>query len=110
MCRNVADCAAILTCIASPDPLELATLSLPPLVPDYLKALNTDALRGIRLGVPRSLMNNDLNTLEAFDAALPIIRGLGADIVDLADFPDPDEMRKAKATERLVMKTDFKVR
>jgi amidase len=110
MCRNVADCAAILNYIACPDPLDTTTLSQPTPVPDYSKTLNTDALRGVRLGVPRFFMNKDIHMKGAFDVALEIIRRLGATIVDPADFPEPGELRKAKLTERLVMKTDFKVR
>jgi amidase len=109
MCRNVADCAAILSCIAGPDPLDQMMLSQPSPVPDYLKALRTDAFCGVRLGIPRVFMNNDSSVNMAFDKALRIIQGLVATIIDAVDFP-ANKMRKAKANEQLVMNTDFKVR
>ncbi|KAI0786931.1 amidase signature enzyme [Abortiporus biennis] len=108
MCRSVADAAAILTVIAGKDPLDNFTLAQPPSVPDYTKTLNKNALKGVRLGVPRGFVSRNANVLAAFNASLDIIRGLGATIVDPADFPDFAEMQ-ASDNETIVLDTDFKV-
>ncbi len=109
MCRSVADAATILSVIAGRDPLDNFTLAQPPVVPDYTKALHKDALRGVRLGVPRALVSPDLNIQAAFNASLDVMRSLGATIVDPADLPDTEELF-ASNNETIVLQTDFKVR
>ncbi|KAJ2997593.1 hypothetical protein NUW54_g7114 [Trametes sanguinea] len=82
-----------------------------PVVPDYTKALNANALRGARLGVPRkflTLINLDDARVAAFNASLEIMRAKGATIVDPADFPDTEELL-ASNNETVVLSTDFKV-
>ena len=108
MCRNVADAATILSVIAGPDPLDNFTLVQPIPVPDFVKALNKDALKGARLGVPRLFQGRDPNIISAFNASLEIIKGLGATIIDPADFPDAEELL-ASQNESLVLDVDFKV-
>ena len=66
MARSVADAAAILSIIAGKDPLDNATLAQPPIVPDFTKALNPNALRGVRLGVARKFEGSDPNVISAF--------------------------------------------
>ncbi|KAG1888412.1 amidase signature domain-containing protein [Suillus subluteus] len=95
MCRSVTDAALLLSVIAGPDPRDAATLQQPGILPDYMKALDLNALKGKRLGVPRT-------------ASLDTFRALGAEIVDPADFPSAEEMKQSQA-ETLVLKTDFKV-
>lgn len=80
MARSVADAAAILSVIAGKDPLDNATLVQPEPVPDFSLALNPNALKGARLGVPRALQGTDPNVIAAFNASLDILRGLGATI------------------------------
>ncbi len=109
MARSVTDAATILTIIAGKDPLDNFTLAQPPTVPDYTKALNKNALRGVRLGVARQFAGNRAAVLAAFNASLQIMQGLGATIVDPADFPDFTEIR-ASRNETIVLDTDFKVR
>ncbi|RDX52374.1 amidase signature enzyme [Lentinus brumalis] len=109
MTRSVADAAIILHAIAGKDPRDNFTLAQPAVVPDYTKALKKDALRGVRLGVPRKLFTRtNSNIVAAFNASLNTIRGLGATIVDPADFPDFDEL-EASNNETIVLDTDFKV-
>ena len=109
MARSVADAAVILSIIAGPDPRDNFTLAQPPVVPDYTEALNADALRGARLGVPRRFLDGlNPSVVAAFDAALDTMRGLGATIVDPADFPDFDEF-VASDNETVVLNVDFKV-
>lgn len=108
MARSVADAATILTIIAGRDPLDNFTLAQPLFVPDFTKALNPHALKGVRLGVARQFAGRSTPVLTAFNASLDIIRGLGATIVDPADFPDFEEFR-ASDNETIVLDTDFKV-
>lgn len=109
MARSVADAATILSVIAGRDPLDNFTFAQPPIVPDYTKALNPNALKGVRLGVARQFAGRSATVLAAFNASVDIIRGLGATIVDPADFPDFAEIR-ASGNETIVLDTDFKVR
>ena len=106
--RSVADAAAILGVIAGRDALDNFTLAQPARVPDYTAALRRDALRGVRLGVPRLFMPGDQNIVAAFNASLDVIRALGATVVDPAEFPDAEELL-ASNNETLVLDTDFKV-
>lgn len=108
MARSVADAATILTIIAGRDPLDNFTLAQPPVVPDYTKALNKNALKGVRLGVARQFAGRNTVVLAAFNASVEIMRGLGATIVDPADFPDFAEIQ-ASDNETIVLDTDFKV-
>lgn len=80
MCRSVADAAAILSVIAGRDPRDNFTLAQPEKVPDYTKALNPNALKGARLGIPRLFQSSDPNIMAAFNASVEIIKGLGATI------------------------------
>ncbi|KAG1888411.1 amidase signature enzyme [Suillus subluteus] len=107
MCRSVTDAALLLTFIAGPDPRDEATLHQPGIVPDYMKALNKNALKGTRLGVPRAFIRNMKAIEETFNSSLDIFRALGAEIVDPADFPNGEELLASQA-EKLVMAVDFK--
>jgi aspartyl-tRNA(Asn)/glutamyl-tRNA(Gln) amidotransferase subunit A len=73
------DCAMLLQVIAGHDPADPASADRP--VPDYRAAL-TDALPGLRIGVVRHFHEEDITTESsvsmAFDAALDVLRGLGA--------------------------------
>ncbi|KAF8531845.1 amidase signature enzyme [Gautieria morchelliformis] len=108
MCRCVADAATILSVIAGPDPFDKFTLSQPEPVPDFTQALQKDALKGVRLGIPRLFLGNDTNIISAFNASLEILMELGATIVDPADFPDAHELL-ASQNETTVLNVDFKV-
>lgn len=108
MCRSVADATLLLSFIAGPDPRDEATLHQPGIFPDYMKALDKNALKGARLGVPRAFIRN-VKTIEAtFNSFLDIFRALGAEIVDPAEFPATEELLTSKA-EQLVLAADFKI-
>ena len=109
MTRSVADAAIILSTIAGRDPRDNFTLAQPPVVPDYTKALRADGLQGKRLGVPRKFLDGlDPVVVGAFNASLKTMQGLGATIIDPADFPDFDEF-VASNNETVVLNVDFKV-
>ncbi|KAG2366490.1 amidase signature domain-containing protein [Suillus spraguei] len=108
ICRSVTDASILLNFMAGPDPRDEVTLHQPGIVPDYMKALDKNALKGARLGVPRSFIHNIKTIEEAFNSSLDVFRALGAEIVDPADFPDTEELLISKAEKR-VLDVDFKV-
>ncbi|KAF8800154.1 amidase signature enzyme [Phlegmacium glaucopus] len=114
MTRSMTDAAIVLSIIAGKDPNDNFTLAQPSVVPDFTKALNKQALKGKRIGVPRhaflndSISGNDPFVNIVFEQALDIIRSLGATVVDPADLPSADEI-VASNNETIVLDIDFKV-
>ncbi|KAF7307742.1 Amidase domain-containing protein [Mycena kentingensis (nom. inval.)] len=114
MTRSLTDAAIVLSVIAGKDPNDNYTLAQPHVVPDFTKALNKNALKGKRLGVPRrvftndSITGNDPSINAAFEKALSTIRHLGATIVDPADVPSAEEFLTSD-NETLILKVDFKI-
>jgi amidase len=108
------DAAIVLSIIAGRDPNDNFTFAQPPVVPDFTQALNKDALKGKRIGVPRrvflnnSITRNDPSVNVAFEQALDVIKSLGATVVDPADLPSADEIL-ASHNETIVLDIDFKV-
>lgn len=87
MARTVKDAAYILQAIAGKDPYDNYTLSQPfDSPPDYVAACNFSSLRGTRIGIPRNLIFPDAEpddtVINAFNAAVEIIRKAGATIID----------------------------
>ncbi len=78
--RTVRDAAMLLSVIAGHDSHDSTSMPLP--VPDYVGALNTNGLNGIRVGVPREYFIPGMQpeVAEAVRAAIEVMRGLGADI------------------------------
>ena len=111
MARSVEDAAIILTVIAGRDPRDNYTLAQPEVVPEFTKALKSDGLQGVRLGVPRNLIEAafpNVTITAAFNASLDTIRRLGATIVDPVGLPDLEELLASK-NESVVARVDFKV-
>jgi amidase len=112
--RSLTDAAIVLSVIAGKDPNDNYTLAQPSVVPDFTKALNKNALKGKRIGVPRrvflddSVTENDPFVNVVFEQALKTIRDLGATIIDPADLPSADEILNSQ-NETVVSKADFKV-
>ncbi|KAI9459237.1 amidase signature enzyme [Lactarius psammicola] len=106
MTRSVTDAALVLSAIAGRDELDDATLRQSTVVPQYVISLRVESLRGARLGIPRKYQPADPNIIAAFDRALNIIEGLGATIVDPADFPNAEEFLESQ-NEKLVIETEF---
>lgn len=108
------DAAIVLSIIAGKDPNDNFTLAQPSTVPDFTKALNKNALKGKRIGVPRrvflndSISGNDPFVNVVFEEALKTIKGLGATVVDPADLPSADEIANSN-NETIVLDIDFKV-
>jgi amidase len=100
MARTVADAAILLGALesASPDPKDDATTRCtPPPGRDYTKFLKTDALKGARIGIPRTFYyarpsgggRGGLNPAQAksMTDAIEILKQRGAVIVDPAEIP-----------------------
>lgn len=113
--RSITDAAIVLSIIAGKDPNDNFTLAQPAKVPDFTKALNKNALRGARIGVPRrvflndSITGNDPFVNQVFEQAIATIKSLGATVIDPADLPSADEIAVSN-NETVVLDTDFKVR
>ncbi|KAF5343741.1 hypothetical protein D9756_011530 [Leucocoprinus leucothites] len=114
MTRSMADAAIVLSVIAGKDPNDNFTLAQPDKVPDYTKALNKNALKGKRIGVPRqiflnnSISGDDPSVNVQFEKALNVIRSLGATVVDPADMPSARELIRSN-NETIVLDVEFKV-
>ncbi|KAJ7130419.1 amidase signature enzyme [Mycena epipterygia] len=113
--RSLTDGAIVLSVIAGKDTNDNFTLAQPDAVPDFTKALNKNALRGKRIGVPRRVFLNDSITGNhpsmnvAFEEALLTLAALGATIVDPADFPSVSIDHLMAGKHRFVVRVDFKV-
>ncbi len=84
MARSVADAALILQAIAGHDPLDPFSADVP--VPDYAQALGR-SVRGLRIGAPLAFVEGQTaaepDVWQAYRAALDVLAGLGAEIVDV---------------------------
>ncbi|KAJ7058061.1 amidase signature enzyme [Mycena amicta] len=112
--RSLTDAAIVLSIIAGKDPNDNFTFAQPAVVPDFTKALNKNALKGKRIGVPRrvflndSITGNDPSIGVAFEEALLTIKKLGATVVDPADLPSADDFVTSN-NETIVLNVDFKI-
>jgi aspartyl-tRNA(Asn)/glutamyl-tRNA(Gln) amidotransferase subunit A len=88
---TVEDCAILLQLIAGHDPADPASSAAP--VPDYRAALRQH-LRGARIGVVRHFYESDSRIDDearaAIDAALAVMRGLGAELREIRLSPLQD--------------------
>lgn len=104
MARTVTDAALMLGAMegAAPDPHDAATTTCtPPPNRDYTPFLKPDALKGVRIGVPRAFYVTAITVpgekaprggltpaqRTVFEAAIAVLRAQGATIVDPADVP-----------------------
>jgi aspartyl-tRNA(Asn)/glutamyl-tRNA(Gln) amidotransferase subunit A len=83
LARAVEDCAVVLQALAGYDPADAGSLRRP--LPSYRDALAGD-LKGLRIGVLRHHWEDDIAASEdvraAMNAALDVLRGLGAELED----------------------------
>ncbi len=91
MAWTAEDCALMLQALAGHDPADPASAGRP--VPDYAAALTGD-IRGLRIGVLRALYTDDVpisaEPMAAMEAALDVLRGLGAVLEDVTIRPAAD--------------------
>ncbi len=114
MARTVTDAAILLGALAGVDPRDPATATIGNRVPvtahrspalDYTRFLDADGLRGARLGVARQYFGKHPQVDRIIEAALAVMRRLGAEVVDLAQ-PLPD--REMQDMELTVLLYEFK--
>ena len=95
--HTVRDAATVLSVIAGPDEHDNYTSAIPNngVLPDYVAATKKPAnLTGVRIGVPRNGMLESITFApinasyigSEFDKALDVLRSLGAEVVDPANF------------------------
>jgi amidase len=96
---TVADAAVVLAVIAGVDPEDPATTRQPESIStDYSQALAQGDLRGVRIGVPRQVYFGYSPEADAIvEAALGVLRDLGAELVDPADIPTAKDMSEGKS-------------
>ncbi|MCC8595933.1 amidase [Xanthomonas vesicatoria] len=104
MTRSVADAAALLQAIASPDPQDPATGNAPSPTPDYLAHLTPDGLRGARLGLLRNPLREDPAIAAALDRAVQTLRAAGATLIETRLATDG----QWDAAEQTVLLVEFK--
>ncbi|MFN7165337.1 MAG: amidase [Hyphomonas sp.] len=72
---------------------------------DYTAALALDALAGARIGVLRAAQGSNPDIIAAFDAALAVLAGQGAELVEITGFAPPPGFWPASL---LVLEYEFK--
>ena len=115
MARTVRDAAYILSIIAGKDEHDNYTQAQPfDTAPNYVKALNLESLRGSRIGIPRNGLTPDNTSqpiLDAFEAAIQVIKNAGAIIIDNTNFSAYEEFladsQKDIGNETIVLDADF---
>lgn len=115
MARTVRDAAYILSIIAGKDQYDNYTQAQPfDTPPDYVKALNFESLRGSRIGIPRNGLTPDNTSqpiLDAFEAAIQVIKNAGAIIIDNTNFSAFEEFladsQRDIGNETIVLDADF---
>jgi amidase len=71
---------------------------------DFRAGLHTDALRGARLGVARFMTGFGPRTGLAFERMLAVLKGAGAELVDIPAF----DFRDLRDLESTILSTEFK--
>lgn len=112
MARSVSDAAYILSVIAGKDQYDNYTAAQPwDTPPDYTRSLNFSSLCGARIGIPRNAITPDETSqpiLDAFEAAIQVIKHAGATIVDYSNYSASDDaLTKANLASNEVLYADF---
>ena len=106
MARSVLDAAILLTAMAGSDPADAATAEADAHAVDFAAALGAASLAGKRLGILPQPTRPRPSLRAVFDAALALLRGAGATIVEIDGYEIPTTRAEA---ETAVLMTDLKV-
>ncbi|HDI78656.1 MAG TPA: Asp-tRNA(Asn)/Glu-tRNA(Gln) amidotransferase subunit GatA [Desulfobacteraceae bacterium] len=81
--RDVRDCAMLLNIISGYDPLDSTSFNTD--CPDFVSFLTGD-IKGVKIGIPREYFVEGLDSRieEKIQDAIELLRGLGAEIVDIS--------------------------
>ncbi len=108
LARNVTDAAIALGTVTGVDPNDPQTLeSQGKSFNDYTQFLNTDALKGARIGVARDFFGGNAEVDQATDTAISKLKALGADVVDPITFPE-DVLAARGSIYSTISDTEFK--
>ena len=109
MARCVADAATILGALTGVDPRDDATATSSGMShSDYSQFLDDGGLRGARIGVLRKVFSGYSPETDAItEEAISALKELGATIIDPADIPTAEELRK-RDVEGIVLHYEFK--
>ncbi len=106
MTRTVRDAALLLNALAGSDPRDPFTAEADERrTVDYTVGCAAGALRGVRLGVVRSLCGREPRVLAVFERALEVLRGAGAVLVDNVEIP---RQRESAGLAWLALLTEFR--
>ena len=108
MARSVADAVALLGVLAGVDPNDPATqASRGQALADYAQFLDPGGLRGARLGVARNFFGFNERVDRVMEAALAVLKELGAEIIDPANF-NIESLQAMDEAEPEVLLFEFK--
>lgn len=106
MTRTVRDAALLLNVLAGSDVRDPFTAEADHHRPvDYCAGFGAGALRGVRLGIVRSLCGREPRVLAVFERALAVLREAGAVLVDNVEIP---RQREASGLAWLALLTEFR--
>ncbi len=106
LARSVRDAAVLLGLMAGPDPADAASAAVGERFErDYLRYLDSDGLRGARLGIARRFFAENAPLNRFLDGCVATLKAAGASIVDPADLPMHGA---AAAPEQEVLLYEFK--
>ncbi|TCV94597.1 amidase [Luteibacter rhizovicinus] len=105
MARSVADVAAVLSAIAGSDPRDKATAEADRHATDYTRFLDSNGLRGKRIGVVRQLAGIEPNADRALEKTIAVLKANGAVVIDNVEIPHLKEFGDYELT---VLLYDFK--
>ncbi len=106
LARSVRDAAILLGLMAGPDPADPASAAVGDrFIGDYSRFLDSDGLRGARLGIARRFFAESAPLNGFLDACIATLTRAGATVVDPADLPMHGA---AAAAEQEVMLYEFK--
>ena len=104
MTRNVADAAALLSALAGSDPADPATVQADSHRTNYLAALDTNALKGARIGILRINAGRSPQADDVFAETLKTLKAAGAVLVEVK----PPNLDAINAAEQIVLRVEFK--
>jgi amidase len=110
MARDVADAALLLGVMAGSDPADIATADADAHKMDYSAPLAAASLKGKRLGVVMPAPDSVPSDTDAvFASMLSVLRGAGAEIVEIKDFapPPPEEQANELTVLQVELKADM---
>lgn len=97
MARTVEDAAILLGALSAPDNADEATLDPNRLnISDYTKYLNTDGLKGKRIGIARQLFGFNPQVDEQLNKSLELLKKHGVELIDNLEFEDRNKWNNAE--------------